>query len=247
MPPAAFEISIITPRSGKEYFRLAVSEEIKEFVDVQVVHKDLDLRQLVLVARELNEHGYARRKQHFLCGHDERHWFVAAVTRCTTVAEARSLLKPTAVHVLEEKLNAKIRDSRKSDAFIRQGEWFFVPAPDAVIEECQIHKDEPIQRAGRRSKAHMAQFAARSGGTPVKVCHQHPKGLRPESYAKLIADNPEARKWNWVDRSLNPELFVKGRISHKDHGTLVLDGWHKVYLSREVDASNGTILNAFFD
>jgi hypothetical protein len=30
----------------------------------------------------------------FLCGHDERHWFVAEVPRGTTVREAKEALKP---------------------------------------------------------------------------------------------------------------------------------------------------------
>ena len=32
----------------------------------------------------------------------------------------------------------------------------------------------------------------------------------------------------------NPEVYVKGAITHPDHATLVLRGWHRVYLNGEV-------------
>ena len=31
-------------------------------------------------------------------------------------------------------------------------------------------------------------------------------------------------------------VFARGRVRHPDHATVVLDGWHRVELSREVDA-----------
>ncbi len=82
-------------------------------------------RHLVLLAR-------GKEKSRFLCGHDERHWFVAAIPESapvTTVAAARDALKPPLVREAEAHLEAKARGRRRNRARIRQGEWFFVPAP----------------------------------------------------------------------------------------------------------------------
>jgi hypothetical protein len=31
----------------------------------------------------------------------------------------------------------------------------------------------------------------------------------------------------------NPEMFVRGYVRHPDHATIVLSGWHRVYLNAE--------------
>jgi hypothetical protein len=31
----------------------------------------------------------------------------------------------------------------------------------------------------------------------------------------------------------NPEMFVRGRITHRDHKTVVLKGWHQVLMNTE--------------
>ena len=44
---------------------------------------------------------------------------------------------------------------------------------------------------------------------------------------------PEAAKWNWGTMRRNAAAYVRGRISHPDHKTIVLDDWHRVYLNSE--------------
>ena len=71
----------------------------------------------------------------FLCGHDERHWFVAAVpekARASCVRDAKEALMPTAAReaLRRNRVKAKKRHSRRNEGFIRQGEWFFLPEPD---------------------------------------------------------------------------------------------------------------------
>src|SRR5580700_2072505 len=83
-------------------------------------------RHLLLLVRE----GADKRK--FLCGHDERHWFVAAIPESApvgTVRQAKEALKPAEVRTAEARqgLRANARNRRKNAAFIRQGEWFFLP------------------------------------------------------------------------------------------------------------------------
>ncbi len=73
-------------------------------------------------------------KSKFLCGHDERHWFVAGIPESApvgTVRQAKEALKPAEALSAQagKRLRAKARKRRKNAAFVRQGEWFFLPCP----------------------------------------------------------------------------------------------------------------------
>ncbi|MBI4024481.1 MAG: hypothetical protein HY360_05835 [Verrucomicrobia bacterium] len=118
----------------------------------------------------------------FLCGHDERHWFVAATPGGSTVAEAKEALKPPFVRQIQSnvQLKAKDRHSRKNAAFVRQGEWFFIPCPDLVVADRLVLKNEPLRRG--RGKPHIVQFLYRRGGTTVHVCNQYPSGLTESEF-----------------------------------------------------------------
>jgi hypothetical protein len=81
-------------------------------------------RHLLLLVRE------GKDKSKFLCGHDERHWFVAGIPETApvgTVRQAKEALKPAEVRTAQASkgLKAKARNRRKNAAFVRQGEWFF--------------------------------------------------------------------------------------------------------------------------
>src|SRR5262245_35402710 len=72
--------------------------------------------------------------ERFLCGHDERHWFVAGLPerRITTVSQAMDALMPAEARegLLRHKVPSRKRHRRHNPAYLRQGEWFFLPAPD---------------------------------------------------------------------------------------------------------------------
>ncbi len=102
-------------------------------------------RHLLLLVRE------GRDKSKFLCGHDERHWFVAAVPEAApvgTVAQAMEALKPAEVRDAQARLGLRAgeRNRRRNAAFVRQGEWFFIPSPNFVVEKELIRHWEPIRR-----------------------------------------------------------------------------------------------------
>jgi len=40
----------------------------------------------------------------------------------------------------------------------------------------------------------------------------------------------------WVTQRRNPGVFVRGKIRHADHKTIVLDGWHQVLLNTETQS-----------
>jgi hypothetical protein len=136
------------------------------------------------------------------------------------------------------------RQRRKTDVFIRQGEWFFIPAADVQADAKLVLHREPIRRG--RGKPHICEFLYRVGGTTVYVCNRHPNGLTTDEYGKLLKQNPEATKWNWRTMQRDPVVFVQGKVSHPDHATIRLDGWHRVEMNTE-NRSRAMASVAFLD
>lgn len=215
-----------------EYFdiaRLPGTDAEVEVLDVQPSD-----RHLLLMVREGNE------KHKFLCGHDERHWFVAAIPEKApvgTVRQAKEALKPTPVHAAQatNRLRANARNRRKNSAYVRQGEWFFIPAPGLIVDEKLVLKSEPISR-GNGGKPHWADFCYRTGGETVYVCSRHPNGVTEKQYHQIISRSREAKTWGWQTMQRNPGVFVRGRIRHADHKTIVLHDWHRVLMNTETES-----------
>jgi hypothetical protein len=188
-------------------------------------------RHLLLLVREGKE------KSKFLCGHDERHWFVAAVPESApvgTVRQAREALKPPEVLSAQagKRLRARARNRRKNAAFIRQGEWFFLPVPGFTVAEKLVLPNEPLRR-GNGGKPHWAELCYRTGGETVHVCSKRPDGVTQTQYQSILAGNPKAQGWGWRTMRRNPGVYVKGRVRHADHATITLHGWHRVVMNTE--------------
>jgi hypothetical protein len=223
--PAGIDI-----RSDKrgEYFDIGV--EPNDRVEYEVVDIRPAMRHLLLMARRDNG------KEKFLCGHDERHWFVCAVPgdSVTNVVKAMEALQPAEVRgaVSEKVKRTKNRLRRRNEAFVRQGEWFFIPVPELVVNPKLVLRNEPISR-GNGSKPHMCQFLYRTGGELVFVSASYPRGLTAAEYASLLNSKPSARNWPWTRMQRNASAFVCGRVWHPDHKTIVLEGWHRVLMNTE--------------
>jgi hypothetical protein len=211
-------LAVDVQRDGKgEFFEIRVRPMVDvrlEVVDVQPAE-----RHLLLLAEE------GSRKLKFLCGHDERQWFVAAVPEqegAATVRTAREALKPAEVRQAQARRQIKTEDRqrRKTAVYVRQGEWFFLPAPEVTVAEWLILRNEPLSR-GAGSKPHTAEFCYRLGGVTVYVCSRRPGGLDEAAYNRLLETNPGARNWNWRVMRRDPQVYVKGRVSHADHKTIV--------------------------
>ncbi len=188
-------------------------------------------RHLLLMVRELTA------KPKYLCGHDERHWFVAAVPESAsvgTVRAAKEALKPPEVREAQSRMRVgtDAGNRRKNAAFRRQGEWFFVPEPRLKVDEALVLRNEPITR-GNGSKPHRCEFLYRMGGETVYVCGRHKGGVDARSYRRILQDNPEARHWGWQMMRRNPLVYVRGRVRHADHKTIMLHGWHRVLMNTE--------------
>jgi hypothetical protein len=237
--PPAPRIDVI-PRGKTESFLLDVFDED---VDVQVLDVQPDLRHLLLMFREKNERGQYDISK-FLCGHDERHWFVAAVPEeaaAKNVADAMASLKPQIVIQSQKRKGVRRKNinKRKNKGYVRQGEWFFVPAPELQTDRnTVIYKNEPINR-GASMKPHICEEVVRQGGTLVYVERQFaPNGITESEYKKLIASKPEATSGfhHWTSMVRDAEVYARGYIKHPDHKTVYLDGWHRVLMNTESKA-----------
>jgi hypothetical protein len=195
---------------------------------------------LVLEARRRERHLVVLVKQgedksRFLCGHDERHWFVAAIPESalgTTVAQALQALRPEAVQRAAAGLRPRQRARRRNPAFVRQGEWFFVPTPELRPDPAFVLRDEPLSR-GRGSRPHIMERACRRGGALVNVSRSRPAGLTQEEFEAL----PELeRRSGWRSMRRDAEVFANGRVRHPDHATVMLRGWHRVFMNTEAGA-----------
>jgi hypothetical protein len=127
-----------------------------EFFDVRcrdgVVPEILEVRpasrHLVLMVRDGGD------KNKFLLGRDERHWFAAAVPGdgVHDVRTAIASLRPTEV------------EGRQA---VRQGEWFFVPAPEVHEHARVIYRNEPLSRGGGSKASYLRR------ADEAFWCHRH--------------------------------------------------------------------------
>ncbi len=212
-------------------FELALGSESE--AEPLVVDVRPEMRHLLLLVRD----GSAKHK--FLCGHDERHWFAAAVPNdpgVHSVPGAMEALKPALVRREQDarQLKSRQRIRRRNEVYVRQGEWFFLPVPDMTDPPELLH-NEPLSR-GNGSKPHIAEFCYRSGGHRVYVCRQFPGGLREAEYQALLKRRPFSDRWRWEVRAANAEVYVRGTVRHPDHKTIRLKCWHRVRMNRENEA-----------
>ncbi|WP_437187556.1 hypothetical protein SH668x_000954 [Planctomicrobium sp. SH668] len=238
---APVRIDVHSDRKG-EYFEL--SHHPNANVDVDVIDLRPSDRHLLLMVREENA------KNKFLCGHDERHWFVAGIPESApvgTVSQAKDALQPVAVRQALNRsgVNLVDRHLRKNVAFQRQGEWFFLPTSGLVVDTKLVLLNEPLRR-GMIGKPHWAEFCYRVGGETVYVNSRYRNGLTETNYQKLLRDNPQAAMWGWRVMKRNASVFVRGRIRHSDHATIVLNDWHRVLMNTE-NQSNSMRFVAFLD
>ena len=227
------------------FFALRVPETLDASLNVTVMQSEKHDRHLLLLVRK--GEGRATVKDRFLCGHDERHWFVAAVPGgASSVSQAKEALKPAPVQQAQAQsgLNRAQRNSRKNRAFRRQGEWFFIEAPDLVVDPKLILRNEPISRGGG-SKPHLVAEIFRTGGETVYVHRRYPAGVTAKEQRRLL-DRGETRASEWRMMKRNVGVYARGTVRHADHEVITLHTWHSVSMNTE--AQSRTMANlAFLD
>lgn len=183
-------IDIANDRDG-ERFDLTLPDD--GLVDAKVLDLRPGQRHLLLEVHDR----VADRAQKFLCGHDEFHWFVAAVPddeKPKTIAAAMEALKPEPVHNEQRRLRIKRRhrSRRRTAAYVRQGEWFFIPRPELQIAEHQAERNGQLVRRG--GKPHRVDWLYRSsdGQTFARGCVSH-------------VDHTTIRLDNWHEVVVNTE------------------------------------------
>ena len=171
--PATGRVTIDVRRDrDREHFEL----RLPNTASAAVLDADKSARHLLLLVTTDGE------KSRFLCGHDERHWFVSAIPEAAsgvvTVRNAMEALQPAAVRAAAHQIRPKERLRRRTKVFRRQGEWFFVPVSDLEPDPRLVLRREPLSRG--RGTPHIMEFAFRRGGTTVYVSRVYPTGLMQE-------------------------------------------------------------------
>lgn len=228
-----FVINILRDEGG-EYFDIRKDNSVQ----LEVINSDRKDRHLLLMTKQPAERLGIFEKAKFLCGHDERHWFTAAIPeglKVSTVQDAKQALKPQEILAAERTLGVKTNElhkrHRRTEAGVkihRQGEFMFIPATSFQEDKNTIiHKNEPMRR-GRIGKPHMAQYLVRFGGDVVY--EGRGKVLTHEQYLDL----PNKERYGYTERRANATVYAKGKVSHPDHATLDLkDVWHQVHINTE--------------
>jgi hypothetical protein len=211
--------------------------------NIQVLDTNPGIKHLLILVRDEG----VTKKTKFLCGHDERDYFVAQVgPTATNVAKAMDSLKPEDVIIAGKRGGVRKKDKNKhtTPAWKRQGEWFFIPVDFVPGKNDLVMKKEPFFRQG--SSRHFAEEAVRKSGKAVYLKDGF-KVSRVEymRFLKLrMSGYPVGKLESRIETG---EMLVRGKITHKDHTTLVLQGWHRVLLNNEESASVGGVRNTFFD
>jgi len=236
-----YAVDIQRDRRG-EFFELRIPEHLRDALEVSVMQSEPKQRHLLLLVRKAGDKPQLDR---FLCGHDEREWFVAAVPGgASSVRQAMDALQPAGVRdaLTRSHVSSRKRYTRKNRAFRRQGEWFFVPEPSFVVDEKLILRNEPLRRGA--GKPHTVEELFRTGGETVHVCSKHPNGILPKEYRELLRASPKAANWGWTVMRRNPGVYARGTVRHSDHATIDLSFWHRVLMNTETQSR--TMANVAF-
>jgi hypothetical protein len=252
--PQSFTINIHRDQEG-EFFNVRIKKEIEMMV-MDVQKKDRHLLMLVKdpnrFANQYSQASNPRRTStaKFLCGHDERHWFICAVPgKASTVLQAKQELKPKDLQDFEKREGLKTKRAHKRHRKLesgkkvhRQGEFMFIPEPYFQPPKGSltiIHQNEPMSRG--RGNSHYAEYLYRSGGITVYMSSYNHKsrtiGLTEREFRDLSKKNQTSHQWEI--RKRNATIWVKGRITHKEHKTLDLGQiWHRVLLNAEIQTGS---------
>lgn len=236
---SSFSIDILNDEEGP-YFDVQAEKRL----EMQVLDLKKKDRHLLLMTKDGDI------KSKYLCGHDERHWFTCSIPESagvSTVDSAKEALKPKELRDIEKKEGLRPKNAHKRKRLLksgkkiqRQGEFMFVPEPGFSPDKGSLSivlKKEPMRR-GDRSKPHYAEYLYRTGGITVHVSGYDQKarsfGYTEKEYKELIQKDETARNTRWQIMKRDPEVFVKGKITHTDHSTLDLGStWHKVLMNTE--------------
>ena len=151
-------------------------------------------------------------KRHYLLGVDERQLFIAELTRgVSSVEDARASLGRS-VTLAEGTYKTSPR----------QGEWFFIE----VSRDLSEYFDKQIKRTeiAHHKNTNIGSYLERSGGNShtaeYLIC------LNPTMSKEKLSHGFPVRE---------RQVYIKGKVSHVDHKTVVFKYWRKVIANNEGD------------
>jgi hypothetical protein len=221
-----FRVDVERDKKG-EYFEITATEETNALnvLDVVPEHRHLLLHD-PQTGRKL------------LLGHDERHLYVSEVnSNARNVVDAIIRLAPAGLHNVirgRKKAHKHVFD-RITARFVRQGEWFFVPEPDLVVDEALVIHNEPLQR-NAQSKPHRCQDMYRSGGETVYIGSDKKTASSREFSVEEWEENQKSdNPYHLIRQAVRGAgVYVRGWVRHEDHSTVVLKTWHRVEINSEM-------------
>ena len=123
---------------------------------------------------------------------------------------------------------------QQNEAFIRQGEWLFVPVPGLCVEEKRILRHEPLRRRG--VEAHVVEELFRTGGEAVYFSASKRRVLTVPQFRKLLQQRPSAVREDWRIRQREMAAYGRGTVVHPNYRPLTLAGWHRILMNTETHA-----------
>lgn len=231
----------------REFYLLELAKPAIQTIDFQVLNTRQDLRHLVLMAR--NEAGVfanGNDTEKYLCGHDEKHWFVATVAaEVRDVRSAMDSLKPRQALQAQHRAGVKAKDihKRHNAGFVRQGEWFFIPEPRYNPSfTSDIKRNQRLSR-GAGSKPHIVEEMVEGRGELVYVNWRTGQQMNEFRYKKALASGKLGDPKQWNAQRLTTSVMVRGTVKHPDHRTITLHGWHRVAMNTEANSNNVRFLD----
>jgi len=162
------------------------------------------------------ERATSRSTRYFLMGVDERQLFIAQCNNAvTTVPQARQSLGRT-VQFVEGK--------RRGSSLDRQGEWFFLETSLATRD--RIEKGLKSGECLLLKKVSIGQHLGRAGGNPHVA-------------EELVKVKPTALGHGFPIRQRS-DVFIRGKVSHKDHKTVKFSQWREVIANSEGATASAT-------
>jgi hypothetical protein len=203
-------------------FELRAEEKALAELEAVVANVDRASRHLLLFVRARE----GARPHRYLCGHDERDWFLATIPgKASTVAQAMEALKPKPV--IEAQASAGLKRKqlhrRHNPAFLRQGEWFFVNVTEG--------ERKAIQEAIKKNKASIGHKIAIRRDMRGRIAG------KPHVADELIRLPGNPLGHGFAVNSV--EIFVRGKVRHADHETVAFKEWRKVIRNAETGGGNG--------
>lgn len=243
-------IDVSKDKKGEFFHMFGVNPNLLEMNVIDIDRKRIQLL-LAMKEKVINERTgrITEIKGKLLCGHDERQLYVASIKpEAVNVFDAFESLKPEAVLEAQRGMNKFARNKRHNNAFLRQGEWFFIPVQYPInFELSDIKHNEPIMRP--RSKPHIVEEVLSFGGETVYV---HPRfarsGFTMSQLQEFLKNPPKQdfypiRASDFRSMTRGAKVLARGKVRHPDHYTLNLRNWHEVHMAIEARSE----LNVFLD